>query len=245
MIEVVTHPPCLLSYSTDAHHICYTLMVVWLIFSSVRLYRSQSTDATSAYLIKLSVGTYVTGVPLWLLDYYACSTFQVSVLRMKAFCSYMYRPYSSFIAFPTYFAGLVPPCLVARLCRFWHIFLGHVYRLLPLPCSRRQAQTAGRRELCSTVLCSARWWQERRVNYSKSWCCRNKSPPCRAKQLRMMHSEAIMYHPCDSIMPWCAACFLRSYCNRLRIGWSGLNSTVEEQRLTPGTATFQPLFARR
>ena len=65
------------SFSTDAHHICYTLMVTWLIGSSIRLYRSHTTDATSAFLIKLAVGTYVAGVPLWLLDYYACDMFQV------------------------------------------------------------------------------------------------------------------------------------------------------------------------
>jgi hypothetical protein len=52
-------------------------MVLWLIVSSVRLYRSSTTDATSAFLIKLAVGTYVTGVPLWLLDYYACDKVQV------------------------------------------------------------------------------------------------------------------------------------------------------------------------
>ncbi len=75
--SLCSHPP--LSYSTDAHHICYTLMVIWLIFSSVRLYRSRTTDATSAFLIKLAVGTYVAGVPCWLLDYYACETFQVHI----------------------------------------------------------------------------------------------------------------------------------------------------------------------
>jgi hypothetical protein len=65
------------SYSTDAHHICYTLMVIWLISSSVRLYRCHTTDPTSAFLIKLAVGTYVAGVPCWLLDYYACDKFHV------------------------------------------------------------------------------------------------------------------------------------------------------------------------
>ena len=52
-------------------------MVTWLIGSSIRLYRSHTTDATSAFLIKLAVGTYVAGVPCWLLDYYACDMFQV------------------------------------------------------------------------------------------------------------------------------------------------------------------------
>jgi hypothetical protein len=54
-------------------------MVIWLITSSVRLYRSHTTDATSAFLIKLAVGTYVAGVPCWLLDYYFCDKFQVCV----------------------------------------------------------------------------------------------------------------------------------------------------------------------
>jgi hypothetical protein len=55
-------------------------MVIWLITSSVRLYRSHTTDATSAFLIKLAVGTYVAGVPCWLLDYYFCATFQARTL---------------------------------------------------------------------------------------------------------------------------------------------------------------------
>jgi hypothetical protein len=62
-------------------------MVAWLICSSVRLYRSRTTDATSAFLIKLAVGTYVAGVPCWLLDYYACDMFQVPRRDMKPRCT--------------------------------------------------------------------------------------------------------------------------------------------------------------
>ncbi len=58
-------------------------MVIWLICSSIRLYRSHTTDATSAFLIKLAVGTYVAGVPCWLLDYHACDLVQVSCRETK------------------------------------------------------------------------------------------------------------------------------------------------------------------